>query len=234
TVAVAIDRNDKDLFPPVLPAALGIALLAAAALLVFRDRPGLAFAGTALGILAGVATLFTSLYPRVMVSSTDFGNSLTVESASSTHYALAVMTVVALIVTPIVLLYQGWTFYVLRARVGGDEVESPVAAVDRATGAELVRLLDPPLARRARSVRRLLAVDTALGLGAALLVLAQAVLIAHVAAEGFAGASLEEVRTPLAALVLVTLGRAASTWAFETLGRRAATDVVSGLRLDLV
>jgi ATP-binding cassette, subfamily C, bacterial CydD len=97
-----------------------------------------------------------------------------------------------------------------------------------------VRLLDPRLARRARSVRRLLAVDTALGLGAALLVLAQAVLIAHVAAEGFAGASLEEVRTPLAALVLVTLGRAASTWAFETLGRRAATDVVSGLRLDLV
>jgi cytochrome bd ubiquinol oxidase subunit II len=135
TVAVAIDRNDKDLFPPVLPAALGIASLAAAALLVFRDRLGLAFAGTALGILAGVATLFTSLYPRVMVSSTDFGNSLTVESASSTHYALAVMTVVALIVTPLVLLYQGWTFYVLRARVGGDEVQSPVAAVERATGA---------------------------------------------------------------------------------------------------
>jgi cytochrome d ubiquinol oxidase subunit II len=135
TVAIAIDRNDKDLFPPVLPAALGIALLAAAALLVFRGRPGLAFAGTALGILAGVATLFTSLYPRVMVSSTDFGNSLTVESAASTHYALGVMTVVALIVTPLVLLYQGWTFYVFRARVGGDEVESPVAVVERATGA---------------------------------------------------------------------------------------------------
>jgi cytochrome bd ubiquinol oxidase subunit II len=135
TVAVAIDRNDKDLFPPVLPAALGIALLAAAALLVFRDRPGLAFAGTALAILAGVATLFTSLYPRVMVSSTDFGNSLTVESAASSHYALGVMTVVALIVTPLILLYQGWTFYVFRARVGGDEVESPVAAVERAAGA---------------------------------------------------------------------------------------------------
>jgi cytochrome d ubiquinol oxidase subunit II len=134
TVAVAIDRNDKDLFPPVLPAALGIALLAAAALLVFRDRPGLAFAGTALGILAGVATLFTSLYPRVMVSSTDFGNSLTVESAASSHYALGVMTVVALIVTPLILLYQGWTFYVFRARVGGDEVESPVELVPRHTG----------------------------------------------------------------------------------------------------
>jgi cytochrome d ubiquinol oxidase subunit II len=135
TVAVAIDRNDKDLFPPVLPAALGIALLAAAALLVFRDRPGLAFGSTALGILAGVATLFTSLYPRVMVSSTDFGNSLTVESASSTHYALGVMSVVAVIFMPLILLYQGWTFYVFRARVGGDEVESPVGVIERATGA---------------------------------------------------------------------------------------------------
>ncbi|HEY6583529.1 MAG TPA: thiol reductant ABC exporter subunit CydD, partial [Gaiellaceae bacterium] len=83
-------------------------------------------------------------------------------------------------------------------------------------------------------MRRLLAVDTAIGLAAALLVLAQAVLSADVAARGFAGASLEEVRAPLAALVLVTLGRAGAAWAFETLGRRAATDVVSGLRLDLV
>jgi cytochrome bd ubiquinol oxidase subunit II len=126
TVAVAMDRNDKDLFPPVLPAALGIALLAAAPLLTFRDRPGLAFAGTALGIVAAVATLFTSLYPRVMVSSTDFGNSLTVENAASSHYALTVMTVVALIVTPVVLLYQGWTFYVFRRRVGA-EPETPEA-----------------------------------------------------------------------------------------------------------
>jgi thiol reductant ABC exporter CydD subunit len=80
----------------------------------------------------------------------------------------------------------------------------------------------------------MLAADTAIGLAAALLVLAQAVLIAHVAAEGFAGASLEEVRAPLLGLVLVTLGRAGAAWAFETLGRRAATDVVSGLRLELV
>jgi ATP-binding cassette, subfamily C, bacterial CydD len=83
-------------------------------------------------------------------------------------------------------------------------------------------------------VHRLLAVDTVIGLAAALLVLAQAVLIAQVAADGFAGASLEEVRVPLAALVVVTVGRAVAVWAFEALGRRAATDVVSGLRLDLV
>ena len=122
TVAVAIDRNDKDLFPPVLPAALSIAALALAVVFVLRGRNGRAFAMTGLGIIAAVATLFTSLYPRVMVSSPDFGNSLTVEDAASSHYALSVMTVVALIFVPVVLLYQGWTYYVFRHRVSGDPV----------------------------------------------------------------------------------------------------------------
>jgi cytochrome d ubiquinol oxidase subunit II len=136
TVAVAMDRNDKDLFPPVLPAVLGIAALALAAFLVFARRSAPAFAMTALGTVLFVATLFTSLYPRVMVSSTDFANSLTVEDASSSHYALAVMTVVALIVTPIVLLYQGWTYYVFRHRLGGDEeMAGPVDLIARKTGA---------------------------------------------------------------------------------------------------
>jgi cytochrome bd ubiquinol oxidase subunit II len=136
TVAVAMDRNDKDLFPPLLPAVLGIAALVLAAFLVFARRSGAAFAMTALGTVLFVATLFTSLYPRVMISSTDFANSLTVEDASSSHYALGVMTVVALIVTPIVLLYQGWTYYVFRHRLGGEErAANPVDLIARKTGA---------------------------------------------------------------------------------------------------
>jgi cytochrome d ubiquinol oxidase subunit II len=118
TVAIAIDRNDKDLFPPVLPAALGIAALALAVAFVLGRRSGAAFAMTGLGVILLVATLFTSLYPRVMVSSTDFANSLTIESAASSGYALKVMTVVALTITPVVLLYQAWTYYVFRRRVG--------------------------------------------------------------------------------------------------------------------
>jgi cytochrome d ubiquinol oxidase subunit II len=70
-----------------------------------------------------VATLFTSLYPRVMVSRPNFENSLTVDSAASSHYALAVMTVVALVFVPIVLVYQGWTYYVFRQRLGGGTPE---------------------------------------------------------------------------------------------------------------
>jgi cytochrome bd ubiquinol oxidase subunit II len=120
TVAVAIDRNDKDLFPPAVPAAIGIAALALAVVFLFAGRTGRAFAMTALGTISLVATLFVSLYPRVMVSNTDFENSLTVDDAASSHYALQVMSVVALIFVPLVLLYQGWTYYVFRHRLGGE------------------------------------------------------------------------------------------------------------------
>ena len=128
TVFVAVDRNDKDVFP-----VLGIAALALAAILAFAGRNGLAFTMTALGTVAAVATLFTGLYPRVIVSSPNFANSLDVSTAASAHYTLAVLTVIALIVTPIVLLYQSWTYYVFRARITGEEVRPP-EALTRPTG----------------------------------------------------------------------------------------------------
>jgi cytochrome d ubiquinol oxidase subunit II len=128
TVAVAVDRNDKDVFPPVLPAVLGIAALALAVLFVLRGRSGRAFVATALAAVLTVATIFTSLFPRVMVSSTSFADSLTVDGASSAHYTLEVMTIVAVIVTPVVLLYQGWTYYVFRRRLGGAESGEPAGA----------------------------------------------------------------------------------------------------------
>jgi cytochrome d ubiquinol oxidase subunit II len=122
TIAVAVDRNDKSVFPPVVPAAIAIAAFVLAALCVFARRSGLAFTLSAVGTLSTVATLFTSLYPRVMVSNPDFANSLTIQNASSAHYTLAVMSVVAAIFVPLVLLYQGWTYHVFRARVGGEEL----------------------------------------------------------------------------------------------------------------
>jgi ATP-binding cassette subfamily C protein CydD len=97
-----------------------------------------------------------------------------------------------------------------------------------------LRVLDQRLVRRARGVRALLAVDVALGVLAALLVLAQAVLLARVAARGFGGASLADVALPLGLLVAVVGARAAAAYGFEIVGRRAAVDVLSELRLELV
>ena len=127
TVAVAVDRNDKGLAAPLVPALVGIVALVLSVVVTTRRRSGWAFALTGVATVAWVATVFASLYPRVMVSSTDFANSLTVDNASSSHYTLAVMSVVALIFLPLILLYQGWTYHVFRARVGGEELPSGAA-----------------------------------------------------------------------------------------------------------
>jgi thiol reductant ABC exporter CydD subunit len=97
-----------------------------------------------------------------------------------------------------------------------------------------MRFLDPRLARRARAVRSLLAVDALLGVAVALLLLAQAVLLARVAARAFDGASLADVAWPLVLLAAVVVARSGGAWAFEVVGRRAAGDVISQLRLELV
>jgi cytochrome bd ubiquinol oxidase subunit II len=125
TIAVAHDRNERAVLPTALPAAFGAAALIGTAVCVRARRSGWAFALTGLTAVAVVATLFCGLYPRVFVSHPEFANSLTIANASAGHYSLAVMTVVAAIFTPIVLLYQGWTYHVFRARVGGEPAVSP-------------------------------------------------------------------------------------------------------------
>ena len=94
--------------------------------LVRVARDGLAFTATALSIALLTLTIFLNLYPRVLVSSTDPAYSLTIWSTSSNHYSLVVMSIVALTLTPIVVLYQGWTYHVFRHRIGRDEV-TPLA-----------------------------------------------------------------------------------------------------------
>ena len=132
TVAVGVDRNEKDVFPPIVPAALGVAALVLAVVFAMRNRSGWAFVTTGLAAVLWVATIFTTLYPRVLVSHPSFSNSLTISGAAAAHYALSVITVVAAILTPVVLLYQGWTYHVFRARLGCEPVAiPPVEPVER-------------------------------------------------------------------------------------------------------
>jgi cytochrome d ubiquinol oxidase subunit II len=132
TVAVAHENNSRGILPTAIPAALTAIVLILAVVLTRTGRSGWAFAATGLGAIGFVATIFTGLYPRVLVSSPDFANSLTISNAASGHYALQVITVVAAIFTPLVLLYQGWTYYVFRKRLGGEPVANPLAAPDDA------------------------------------------------------------------------------------------------------
>ena len=104
--------------------------LITAVVLVAREREGWAFAATALTIVALVGSLFLTLYPNVMPA-VDPQFSLTVHNASSSHYTLVVMTWVALVMTPFVVAYQAWTYWVFRRRIGTQHIPGapvPVAA----------------------------------------------------------------------------------------------------------
>jgi cytochrome d ubiquinol oxidase subunit II len=101
-----------------------VPLLAPAALLLTgyllrRKREGWAFVTMVVSIAATLTTFFLILFPRVMVSSLDPAWSLTIYNAASTPYTLTVMTVVALSFVPVVLIYQGWTYWVFRKRIEG-------------------------------------------------------------------------------------------------------------------
>jgi cytochrome d ubiquinol oxidase subunit II len=98
---------------------------------------GWAFFSSAVAIAASIAQIFIALYPNVMVSSTSTAYNLTVNNSSSAHYALFVMTLVAVVFFPIVLLYQGWSFHVFRGRVKGapeqtDDRPAPAPAPEAA------------------------------------------------------------------------------------------------------
>jgi cytochrome bd ubiquinol oxidase subunit II len=125
TVAVAHNRNSRGVLPTTLPAALtAIALILALGLTRTR-RNGWAFSATALGAVGFVATIFTGLYPRVLVSHPTFANSLTISNAASGHYALKIITIVAAIFVPLLILSQSWTYYVFRKRLAGEPVVAP-------------------------------------------------------------------------------------------------------------
>jgi cytochrome bd ubiquinol oxidase subunit II len=96
-----------------------LAVIAAifAARLAMSDHDGPAFTSSAVAIAATVGSIFIDLYPNVMVSSTSAAYDLTVNNVASGHYALTVMTVVAVIFFPLVLIYQGWSFHVFRGRL---------------------------------------------------------------------------------------------------------------------
>jgi cytochrome d ubiquinol oxidase subunit II len=108
------------------------AVVAAVALLaglfaVYQGREGWAFIGTFVAIGAAVATLFLALFPDVMPSTTNPAFSLTTTNASSTELTLTIMTWVAAIFTPIVLVYTSWTYWTFRRRIGTQHI--PAAKV---------------------------------------------------------------------------------------------------------
>jgi cytochrome d ubiquinol oxidase subunit II len=108
--------SGRGFLPSIVEIAAILAVIAAA-LLVASGRDGWAFTATAITMGAVVVSLFTDLYPRVMVSTLGSANNLTVNNTSSSSYALKVMTVVTVILLPVVVAYQAWSYYTFRRRI---------------------------------------------------------------------------------------------------------------------
>lgn len=85
-------------------------------------REGRAFVFLGLFLLSGVAAIFGAAYPVVLPSTLSHAFDLTVANASSAPYTLGVMSVVACFGIPLVLAYQGWTYWVFRKRVGAAHI----------------------------------------------------------------------------------------------------------------
>lgn len=109
----------------IVPVLITAAALVTALLAIHHVREGWAFLLTATAIVGVTVTLFGSLYPYVLPSSTDPANSLNTVNAASTPYTLTIMTWVAVVFTPIVVAYQAWTFWVFRKRIGGTDIPAP-------------------------------------------------------------------------------------------------------------
>ncbi|GAA4125204.1 cytochrome d ubiquinol oxidase subunit II [Nocardioides fonticola] len=110
--------------------ALAAVLLLAGLASLLAGREGRAFAGTFAAIAVAVAGLFLALFPDVMPTTLADGVSLTTTNAAATAYTLKVMTIVAVIFTPVVLAYQAWTYWVFRRRIGVHHIPVAPAAVE--------------------------------------------------------------------------------------------------------
>jgi len=102
---------------------LAVAAFLASYLFVVRARIGWAFAASSASIVLITVSFFWGLFPRLIVSSLNPAWSLTVYNASSSQYTLKLMTIAAAVFVPVILIYQGWSYWVFRKRVNGKQLE---------------------------------------------------------------------------------------------------------------
>src|SRR5215471_15796181 len=104
------------------PVEIGTFIVIIAAAWLAADRHhGWAFTCSTITIALAIVTLFTDLYPNVMISSTNPAYNLTIANTASPSYTLKLMTIVALIFLPVVLVYTAWNYYVFRKRISSTD-----------------------------------------------------------------------------------------------------------------
>lgn len=123
---VGLTYTNTDLFKSSLASIAlwgAVAVFVLSYVLTWARKFGWAFAMSGLAIVFTTAAFFSGLFPRLMVSNLNPDWSLTIYNASSSAYTLKIMTFAAVALVPIVLAYQGWTYWVFRKRVSAKHLE---------------------------------------------------------------------------------------------------------------
>ncbi|MFF2604202.1 cytochrome d ubiquinol oxidase subunit II [Arthrobacter koreensis] len=119
--AIGVQFSSGELMS-LIPLAVAVVALVVAWVMAYRGREALSFAALGAFLLFGAVSIFAAMYPVVLPSSLDPAWNLTIENASSSPYTLKVMTWVSVFGLPVVLLYQGWTYWVFRKRVTAESI----------------------------------------------------------------------------------------------------------------
>ena len=125
TVFMAYSVTETDLYlrlginPGIVPVFSVLALVSVIFMLQ-KNAAAWAFAMTTVAIAFSTITIFMGLYPRLLVSSLNPAWTLTIYNSSSSEYSLGIMSIVALMFIPVILIYQGWSYWVFRQRVTAD------------------------------------------------------------------------------------------------------------------
>jgi cytochrome d ubiquinol oxidase subunit II len=120
TSFIITDVRERINFLIIVFPVIAVAAILAAGYFLRKQQFGRVFIMTCLTVAFFVLTIFALLYPRVMVSSLNPDWSLTIQNASSSPYTLKLMTIIALIFLPIVMIYQAWSYWVFRKRVSSE------------------------------------------------------------------------------------------------------------------
>lgn len=103
---------------------LAAASFVASILLVYKLKSYVkGFIASSLAIVFTTISVFVGLFPRILISTLNPDWSLTIYNASSTEYTLTIMTVAAVCFVPVVLIYQGWTYWVFKKRISHKDLE---------------------------------------------------------------------------------------------------------------
>jgi cytochrome d ubiquinol oxidase subunit II len=110
------------------PIALAAVAVAAVALVLsvvlsWTKRWGVSFIASAVTIAFVTVTVFATMFPNVMISTLNPEWSLTIYNASSSPYTLKIMTIVAVCLVPVVLIYQIMNFVIFKKRITQDKLE---------------------------------------------------------------------------------------------------------------